>query len=388
MPPCNRHQSRHWRALAALSVFSWAGLTAAQECDQTSIGATPLSDLGSGLYLGLFQGGLYPGGVNVMPAAHHVLAVERGELMQPLNAAGMPDPAGKVILLSIGMSNATQEFSRFKIEASDHPAVNVESLRIVDGAKSGETADRWDSPADLNYDRVRDEVLASIGLSEAQVQVAWVKVANRQPSASLPAFDADAYILQRQLGDIVRAMKTRYPNLRQVYLSSRIYAGYATTTLNPEPYAYESGFAVKWVVEAQIEQAAGGGANPIAGELDPATTPWIGWGPYLWADGLIPRSDGLTWQCTDLSVDGTHPTSPGRAKVADLMLSFFLTSSMSRTWFRAGPIGDTNLDGLVDVADLLELLASWGDCDPCIEDFDADGVVGVFDLLLLLGSWG
>src|SRR6184192_3764962 len=36
----------------------------------TNTGFLPLNDLGSGLYLNLYQGGLYPGGSNVMPAAH------------------------------------------------------------------------------------------------------------------------------------------------------------------------------------------------------------------------------------------------------------------------------------------------------------------------------
>lgn len=52
---------------------------------------------------------------------------------------------------------------------------------------------------------------------------------------------------------------------------------------------------------------------------------------------------------------------------------------------------DLNNDGVVDVSDLLILLANWGQCprnDTCIGDINGDGVVDVSDLLLLLASWG
>ena len=38
-----------------------------------------------------------------------------------------------------------------------------------------------------------------------------------------------------------------------VYLSSRIYGGWAKVRLNPEPYAYESNFAVKWLARATAQ---------------------------------------------------------------------------------------------------------------------------------------
>jgi WD40 repeat protein len=56
------------------------------------------------------------------------------------------------------------------------------------------------------------------------------------------------------------------------------------------------------------------------------------------------------------------------------------------------PVGDVNNDGTVDTADLLLLLAAWGECpgggDPCPADFNGDGFVDTADLLLLLGNWG
>lgn len=99
----------------------------------------------------------------------------------------------------------------------------------------------WDSVAEETYDFVRDQRLGALGVTEKQVVAVWLKQADRRPSVALPASDVDAYRLEAYLGSIVRSLKGRYPNLKQVFLSSRTYGGYATTTLNPEPYAFESG---------------------------------------------------------------------------------------------------------------------------------------------------
>ena len=54
--------------------------------------------------------------------------------------------------------------------------------------------------------------------------------------------------------------------------------------------------------------------------------------------------------------------------------------------------GDTNGDDVVNVGDLLDLLAGWGACPGaapiCPADFNGDGDVGVTDLLTLLSNWG
>ncbi len=310
----------------------------------------PLSALGTKTYLG-FAGGLYPDGANEIPADHAANGMAAARLIQPLDGNGNPSATGKYVLLSIGMSNTTQEFCNptgpalacgaqtFAGQAAADPAVNHSTLVLVDGARSGQTAGTWDNPGDANYNTVRDTRLAPLGLSERQVQAVWLKEANAGPTVSLPGERADAYTLVTQLGDIVRAARTRYPNLRQVFLSSRIFAGYATSTLNPEPYAYETGFAVKWVVAAQIAQDRQGFVvDARAGDLDyPTTSPWLAWGPYLWADGMHARAgDGLYWAATDFQNDGTHPSQSGQQKVGQRLLEFFKTSAYTRCWFLAG----------------------------------------------------
>jgi hypothetical protein len=245
------------------------------------------------------------------------------------------------------MSNVTQEFCSadatlpcttwsFMGQAAADPAVNSSHLVIVDGALGGATAVMWESSDAQTYDRIRDVWLEPMGLSELQVQIAWIKQANPRPGVSLPDSGADAFELVTQLANIVRAMKLRYPNLKLIFLSSRTYGGYAVTNLNPEPYAYETGFSVKWLIEAQIEQMSGGGSaiDALAGDLDyDAEAPWLGWGPYLWADGSIPNSDGLSWAPEDFEGDGTHPSASGEEKVGSSLLNFFKTSPLTAGWF-------------------------------------------------------
>jgi len=54
----------------------------------------------------------------------------------------------------------------------------------------------------------------------------------------------------------------------------------------------------------------------------------------------------------------------------------------------AGCPEDVTGDGVVDVLDLLAILAAWGDCPGCPEDITGDDVVDVLDLLAILAAWG
>ena len=68
----------------------------------------PHNDLGTGLYLNQYQGGPVSNGSNTMHATHATAALTRAAGMTPLNTLGQPDPNGKFVMLSIGMSNTSQ----------------------------------------------------------------------------------------------------------------------------------------------------------------------------------------------------------------------------------------------------------------------------------------
>ena len=294
---------------------------------RASTGIVPLTDLGSGKYLGE-TGGLYPDGRNTPPASH----AERGQLIartiRPLDAAGQPAADGKIVLLTVGMSNTTQESQAFLRLANADPALNPR-LVIVDGAQGAQTAAVTAKP-DANYWSVNEGRLRAAGVTPAQVQVVWLKQANALPSR---AFPEEAKALQADLTATLHNLHAKFPNLKIAYLSSRTYGGYATTPLNPEPHAYETAFAVKWTIAEQINGRAELNYDPDKG---PVRAPWLAWGPYLWTDGTKGRADGFVWHREDTAADGTHPSDSGRAKVGELLLKFFKQEPTARGWFLKG----------------------------------------------------
>lgn len=210
--------------------------------------------------------------------------------------------------------------------------------------------------------------LANNGYSEAQVQAIFFKASTSFPQCDLKGLYCaagampDAYLSEIYLGNILRYLKCceldangqstglpRYPNLQQVFLTSRTYGGYANGTahgcLSPEPFPYEEGFAVQRAIVAQINQSPGYPPIEYAGDLSYDVAPWVDWGPYLWISGETQRqADQLVWcngqndqtcqgkrdvRFGDLSPgyeaywgDFTHPAAGGLKKVADQLVTF------------------------------------------------------------------
>lgn len=322
------------RKFLAASVLSGAvssatlglgGAAYASDCSRTQTGRVPINDLGTGTYLGA-QGGLYPGGSNVRPATHNQNGLYLAtNVVQPRNRQGAVDPVnGRVVFVSTGMSNTTQEFSYFIQSVQGDPRLHPK-LAMVDGAQGGRDAVDWSSPNSTTWSVLADR-LAAAGVTAPQVQVMWLK--HQIKGDGLVAFPQDAQYLRDRLRDIVTIARSRYPNLRLGFLSSRSYGDYNGAARGKG--AYEQAFAVKWLIQDQIN----GDARLNYGNGGPA--PWLAWGPYLWADGLAGRSDGLTWACGDFVTDGIHPSASGKAKVKGQLLDFLTGDPAATPWFLAG----------------------------------------------------
>ncbi len=302
-----------------------AGTAYASDCSRTQTGRVPINDLGTGAYQGA-QGGLYPGGGNVRPATHdqdgQYLATN---VVAPRDRQGVVDPVnGRIVFVSTGMSNTTQEFSYFMQSVQGDPRLHPK-LTMVDGAQGGRDAIDWSDPASTTWSVLADRLTAA-GVTAPQVQVMWLK--HQVLGDGLVSFPQDALALRDRLRSIVTIARAKYPNLRLGFLSSRSYGDYNGEARGRG--AYEQAFAVKWLIQDQIN----GDPRLAYGNSGPA--PWLSWGTYLWADGLAGRSDGLTWACGDYNTDGIHPSTSGKDKVRGQLLRFLTRDTTATPWFLAG----------------------------------------------------
>lgn len=352
-----------------------------KDCSRTSTGMTPIDLMTAD---DLYQdttgqdrtGGLYPDGANDPPAQH----------LEDLMAAfqNLPPVVG---FTSAGMSNCEQVWAGKRspdpVDATSFmgKATPAPGVVLISAAQGGLDAADWPKNGDA-WLEVPNR-LARAGVSADEVIFCWAHHA-LSPRGGMPTIKET----QAAISAFARQAKVKWPNLRVIYLSSGNYHGYATGSL-AEPHSYDTGWACKLTIAAQINQRSDGVVDDTSGDLryweedggeDPKA-PLITWGPYVWRDGCP------DWTCDDTVADGVHPTlqAPGlgQDKWSDKLLAFFMNSPTAGPWFNAGwnparvtgeytcAEGDLNRDGRIDGADLLIVLANWdagippgADCKP------------------------
>lgn len=291
----------------------------------------PINDLGTGTYLGS-EGGLYPNGSNQRPAAFNSGGIGIAQTIQPLDSSGNPDAInGRIGFMSIGPSSLFDTFLTFMTDAYADPSINPKIV-YVPAAQPRAYAYNWADPNSGFWGAITQSFLPQSHLTAAQVQVVYFLDADPLPSGSFPT---DQARLQSEIETIMQNIHSKFPNVRIVYFESPFYVGYSNglnKTLN-EPYGYEAGFAVKWAIQDQIKGKSSLNWNPNVG---PVMAPWMSWGSYSWANGLIPRNDDLVWACPDIKYDGFHPSLPyGREKDTAHILSFLKSDPTATPWFLA-----------------------------------------------------
>ncbi len=290
----------------------------------SSTGNIALPDLGTGMYKGE-QGGLYPGGSNTIPQAHLAAGLKVAKTIQPLDKDGHPSPDGKIVMLSIGFSNPNMEFPVFQKMAAEEPNLNPK-LMLVNGCVGGRSSEEIANP-DSRYWREVKGIIERAGTSFQQVQVIWFKLVVPNPTQPWPT---ETKLLATHYIATLQNFHKFFPNCKLAFPSNRTYGGYTEANGSPEPWAYESGFAVKWALAAQIEGKPELNYDAAKGDV---RAPWAEWGPYLWTDGVKGRKDGFVYLRTDVGNDGLHPSPVGQKKVATLMMNFFKSDPVTKNWF-------------------------------------------------------
>ncbi len=248
--------------------------------------------------------GLYDGG-NTMPPTHRAVAPAVGPI------------AGTVGVVALGMSNTMREWASFAALAKNSCSLKP-TLTLANGALEGVSMRDWAAPHGRAWEMAKNRIRRN-GLDPISVQIAWVKMGSKAHHLSNRTAVERVQQERRWLKTILEQASEHFPNLRQVFMTSRSYAGYSQTPEHHEPVTgFDNGLAVRGVV-----------ADSIGG----LTAVWTAWGPYLWANGRSVRIDGHNWEPVDFTADGVHPADPGARKVGRLLMRFFQGEPLTACWF-------------------------------------------------------
>ena len=184
-----------------------------QNCANTSVGYPPINDLGTGYWHGA-MGGSYPNGSNFIPAAHMAAGLSIASNIQPLDTNGTVDAAnGKIVWVSMGMSNTTQETQVF-IPMTDTFAQKNPKCKLVDCAQGGQAIVQMLDTTGVYWPTVNSR-LANAGVRAKQVEVVWMKQAEISPTDTAFATYPDA--LKNKFKLAMKLCKTKFPNLKLCY---------------------------------------------------------------------------------------------------------------------------------------------------------------------------
>lgn len=330
---------RKFLLTCTVAIFGFSA-QAQLNCANDSTGLIPITDLGTDFYEGTWQGGLYQGGTNIPPVGHLNKGIGIVKKLKPLDTLGNVNYAnGKIVLAGFGASTVGGPFNHMILLMKDYTDLNP-CMKAVNAANGSDGVTAMYIGNDEYWDYIETFKLAEKDLKPIQVQVGWLMHSSRIDSNGS---DINSYTdsLIKRFTIALNALQYYYPNLKLVFVSGFPYGGYADPSkalyhVIKEPSSYHHNFAMKELIRRQIT------GDPTLKYKEPGKqVPYLIWGPPLWADGKNPRAyDGLTWNCeAEFAIDGGgyHLTNEGKDKLANILLDFFRTDTLSESWFMDGP---------------------------------------------------
>lgn len=288
----------------------------------------PLIDLGKRTYLG-FKGGLYPNGANLASGKYAKDLLSFARNIIPKDTSGKSSATGVVGFISLGGSTTGNLMNALLAKTVGNPVTNPSlfMLNCANGKHTG-SINNMINPADPYWTYVNNR-LTSAKLSYKQVQVVYLET---EDSFYTTTFPDRAFRARDEYESALRLFKTKFPQLKLVYVLGRTTTFNVDNVTNSEPCPYYNGWACKFVIEDQINGVAG---TVYKGQS--AVAPMITWGWYEWANGTnVPRSDGFTWQESN-TVDGLHANDAGEDTLSSRFQNFLLTDSAAKTWYGKKP---------------------------------------------------
>jgi hypothetical protein len=290
-----------------------------------------LNTLNRGTYQG-FTGGLYADGRNAPHGPHAEALRKRTGAVQPLNAEGKPDPAGKIVVVGIGASVCKQVFDALA-ELGPTAEGKRPEVVFINCARGGHDVNKISDP-ERRYWEFAKAAVERAGYSAAQVQVAWYQSDDLRDVRT--DFPGRPQRLQEAIARNMRELKQHFPSTQLCYHSARHTTAFAPDTSakekHGEPRPYHVGWAVKWLLEAQAA-----GQADLRFEGDHPVAPLVTWATYFWTEADQARPDGYRWTRDEVVKDGIHLSGSGKARVANELLAFWRTDPFARTWFTGRP---------------------------------------------------
>lgn len=339
-------------AICLMLTFDAAGQT--PNCANDSSGLIPLNDLGSGYYMGK-QGGLFPNGANAEDPTtkHYKKGRSIAKSIRALDSLGNITTDGGVVLMAgFGPSIPGHMLDHFVPLVRDTSDEEYQTNICFDAINMGAGGKGLDYAIGADSTKYWNQLLKKIadkGYTPEQLQISWMYFNDKYDSLNESTFPETPERIADDLTFYIHEMLERFPNVKIVFISGRHYGGFADTTLEQysaisEPSSYWNNFAVKWLIERQIN------GSPELKYFGPAmNTPFITWGPYYWSDGNIPRAtDGVLYQCSDFSAtDGYHCTDSTYERDAHYLMDLIYNSEFSKWYVKDG--------------------VSWSDCVPYLD---------------------